>query len=59
MSEPTVKARPCAPVNGKPAWHGMYLRTTRAWEIVRNINGEPIVYATPEAACAAAWLEAP
>jgi hypothetical protein len=53
-----IKASPAPPCQNKPSWHGCYWHEGR-WHIVCNRDGDPIVYATPEAANAAAWLQAP
>jgi hypothetical protein len=58
MSEPKTKARPAAPYDGKPVWHGLYL-DGEGWQTVTNAAGLPIAYKTAEAANAAAWLAAP
>ena len=56
--EPKVKASPAAPYDSKPTWHGKYF-VDGAWHTVTNNNGLPIAYASPEAACAGAWLQSP
>lgn len=58
MSEPKVKATPCELYNNKRAWRGRYYPAGE-WVTVKNKQGLPISYASPEAACAAAWLAAP
>jgi hypothetical protein len=57
-AEPKVKASPAKPYEGRPTWHGKYFTDGR-WRTVTNNAGLPIIYKTPEAACAAAWLQAP
>lgn len=53
----TFRAVTARPYEGKPVWHGQ-ARRTRAdrWQTVKNHGGQPIAYATDEAALRAAKL---
>jgi len=48
-----TKARKTAPFAGKPTWHGLYL-DGGIFRLVRNDAGQPIAYASEEAALEAA-----
>jgi hypothetical protein len=58
MNAPKVKATPARPYAGKPTWHGRFFDSGQ-WHTVTNPAGLPIAYASPEAAIAGAWLQAP
>jgi hypothetical protein len=58
MNAPKVKATPAKPYAGKPTWHGRFYAGEQ-WHTVTNRAGLPIAYASPEAAIAGAWLQAP
>jgi hypothetical protein len=58
MTEPRTKATPAPAYDGKPTWHGKFFANGE-WVTVTNRAGLPIAYASPEAACAGAWLQSP
>lgn len=56
--ETKTKAKPAPDYDGKKAWWGYYWQDGK-WIRVCNRDGNPIIYARPSAAIAAAWFEAP
>ena len=60
--DPTItagaRAKPAPAHDGKPAWYGQYL-DKGAWVTVQNRAGNPISYASPDAAIAGAVFSHP
>jgi hypothetical protein len=57
--ENACRAKAAPAHDGKPAWHGQWLQDEDTWATVCNRAGNPIRYASPDAAIAGAVLSHP